>query len=132
MHFAFSLRYERNSIFNVFIQISQCSKGRHYPQRSYPAEYMHSSNAKKMHELSLLTFSVIPPKPLGPLEARSIQSTWLLLCWRARLPVEEELIDKYVIEYRNARETRWARVGQTMSHEYEVNGYVIEDSGCVL
>ena len=65
---------------------------------------------------------VIPPKPLGPLEARSIQTTWLVLYWRPRLPVEEELIDKYVVEYRNARETRWARVGQTANHEYEVNG----------
>ncbi|XP_052807461.1 uncharacterized protein LOC128236560 isoform X2 [Mya arenaria] len=65
---------------------------------------------------------VIPPKPLGPLEARSVQTTWLILYWRARTDIEEQMIDKYVVEYRNAREVRWARVGQTPKHEYEVNG----------
>ncbi|KAH3714982.1 hypothetical protein DPMN_057685 [Dreissena polymorpha] len=65
---------------------------------------------------------VIPPKPLGPLEARSIHYTWLMLYWHTRTPAEEQLVGKYVVEYRNARETSWARAGQTKRHEFEVTG----------
>ncbi|XP_053373468.1 uncharacterized protein LOC123532336 isoform X2 [Mercenaria mercenaria] len=66
--------------------------------------------------------TVIPPKPLGPLDTRSVQCTWLILQWRTRHKDEEALIDKYVVEYRNAREIRWVRVGATAKHELEVNG----------
>ena len=62
-----------------------------------------------------------PPKPRGPLLARSVQPTVLVLHWRYLSDPEEGQLDKYVVEYRNAREVRWAPVGETKQHEYEVN-----------